>query len=201
MDSQSAGGKVWIRDPVLFTQGKLTLSDDYLSPQNFVELELPDIVKELSVEAYDGFWKHKQSSIVNIQLDQKKIKDLDQDALLITLNGPNVDYIVNSQRIHIEASPGSRFVFKVDLRTENLSGNKGIEIAIGWFDSQGNNLGWSESQLLRGTNQWNTLQVTGEIPNNAVEMSLVPLRIFDSAGIDGKIWLRNVRLYFEKTEQ
>ncbi len=90
--------------------------------------------------------------------------------------------MVTSPRQQIEAAAGTKIVFNVEIRTENIAGDKGVESAIGWFDGLGKNIGWSESKLLKGTNDWMTLRVVGEIPENSVEMTLVPIRIFRFRG-------------------
>jgi mannosyltransferase len=197
-DSQDAGEKIWISNPVLFVQGDLTIPNSKI--ENYQAFNLPDIVTMLDTHAQDGFWRFTATNLVLIGPDQSDSKTAELAGLRFVTNGSNADFMMSSPRIPIEESAGANFVFKVDLRSEGLAGKKGVEIAIGWFDRLGKNIGWSESHLIKGTNDWNTIQVIGSVPEDAVEMTIVPLRIFDSRTGGERVWIKNVRLFIERGE-
>lgn len=196
-DSGGAGESIRIDQVTLYLQGQALFNDLTATDiqKGLEKINLPDANLEAALTTgVPNWWKFPEDNLVNITLDDTQVASGSASLRAMT-NGPEADYTISSPVITIEATNVSKFLFQVEVRTKNLSGPKGMEIAIGWIGENGKVFQWSESQRLLGTNDWQVLEVNGQIPENITGMVLVPLRIFDSGEAGEMVWIDQINLW------
>lgn len=197
-DSVSEGEYIWIDQVELYIQGQILFNNqlDAESENELIEVNIPNAdFKVVLATGLPDWWKIPQNNLIQITLDPAQALSGHASLWAVT-NGSGADYMMRSPEIFIECDAGNEFLFQVDVKTKGLSGPKGMEIAIGWFGKDGRVFQWSESQRIVGTNNWQVLEVRGQIPNDAEGLILVPLRIFDSANAGEMVWINKISLWF-----
>jgi tetratricopeptide (TPR) repeat protein len=112
-------------------------------------------------------------------------------SLKASFKGKNLDFAVYQQ---VLLTPGVEYVLKADLKTENITSDRGIYIEIaGWNCSPLR----EASPMLTGTNPWMEVELVFRMPRDCPVASISLKRDISSGfnnRIEGTAWLDNVRL-------